>query len=171
MTARGRGVLSVALGIASVCLTQAVWWFILHAPPGSFHDQGGMAITFFCSRSRRSGGWRAGCRPSSWGPGALATAGGDTPARLLGLLGMGIAVVAGFLSLGNAPPSLSRRPARAVAEHAQRPVDGLRVGEVDRREQHQEEDGGWEHSRVGVTGHVDCTRPAISPAVTSRRRT
>ena len=100
MTARTRGVLSVALGIGSVCLTQAVWWFILTRPPGSFHDQGGMAITFFLFPITAVG-WLAGGLPGLiLGSRALATAKGDTTARLLGSLGMGVAVIAGFLSLG-----------------------------------------------------------------------
>jgi hypothetical protein len=47
MKQRTRGTISLALGLVSVCLTLAVWAYIIFGEKrGDFHDQGGMVITF-----------------------------------------------------------------------------------------------------------------------------
>src|SRR5262249_59704467 len=100
MTPRARGALSIALVVVSICLTQGVWWYILTRPPGTFHDQGGMAITFGLF-PMTAVGWLAGGLPALiLGARALSTAGSHNTAPPLGLLGIGLAVIARLLSLG-----------------------------------------------------------------------
>jgi hypothetical protein len=38
--------LAFAFVISSLCLTLGIWVWIFTRPPGTFHDQGGLAITF-----------------------------------------------------------------------------------------------------------------------------
>ena len=46
MSTLPRTALSLKLGLCSIVLTLAIWGWIWTRPPGAFHDQGGMMISF-----------------------------------------------------------------------------------------------------------------------------
>jgi hypothetical protein len=40
--------LAFAVVSGSLCLTLGIWTWVFTRPPGTFHDQGGLAITIMC---------------------------------------------------------------------------------------------------------------------------
>src|SRR4249919_1646716 len=104
MTARTLAQTAVTLALASIVFTLGVWAWILTRPAGTFHDQGGLAITLFYFPATFVGWLLCGLisvalrRRRTEGESEVELArGGNLRRRVLGLIALGLLLSIGTL--------------------------------------------------------------------------